>query len=61
MYVYRLILILVLAIYYFSPAIFSWWLAKNEVWYQPFLLWGGVIGAVMLLHLSLKNKEPDDF
>lgn len=39
MYIYRLVLILVVGIYLFSPAIMDWWIGVNGAWYRPYLLW----------------------
>jgi hypothetical protein len=39
MYIYRLVLILVVGIYLFSPAIMDWWIDADGVWYRPYLLW----------------------
>ncbi|HHL1025501.1 TPA: hypothetical protein ACQRGM_002046 [Pseudomonas aeruginosa] len=39
MYIYRLVLLLVVGIYLFSPAIMDWWIDPNGAWYRPYLLW----------------------
>ncbi|MGA4816418.1 hypothetical protein ACPA9J_21050 [Pseudomonas aeruginosa] len=35
MYIYRLVLLLVVGIYLFSPAIMDWWIDPNGAWYAP--------------------------
>ncbi len=49
MYIYRLILLLVVGIYLFSPAIMDWWTASNDLWYRPYLLWLLLIVLTFLL------------
>ncbi len=43
MYIYRLVFLLVLAIYIFSPNILDWWTSPENAWYSPFVIWGGLI------------------
>ena len=38
MYIYRLVLLLVVGIYLFSPAIMDWWIDPHGAWYRPYLL-----------------------
>lgn len=49
MHIYRLILLLVIGIYLFSPAIMDWWTANTHPWYRPYLLWLTLIGLTFLL------------
>ena len=35
MYIYRLVLLLVVGIYLFSPTIMDWWIDANGEWYRP--------------------------
>ena len=44
MYIYRLVFLLVLAIYIFSPGITGWWVSPGRAWYQPFGVWFALIG-----------------
>lgn len=39
MYIYRLVLILVVGIYLFSPTIMDWWITPDGAWYRPYMLW----------------------
>lgn len=49
MYIYRLVLILVVGIYLFSPAIMDWWIASDAAWYRPYLLWLVLIVVTFVL------------
>ncbi len=49
MHIYRLILLLVIGIYLFSPAIMEWWTASTDPWYRPYVLWLTLIGLTLLL------------
>lgn len=49
MYIYRLVLILVVGIYLFSPAIMDWWIASDGAWYRPYGLWLILIVVTFIL------------
>ncbi len=49
MYIYRLVLLLVVGIYLFSPAIMDWWISADSSWYRPYLLWLILIVVSLLL------------
>ena len=49
MHIYRLVLLLVVGIYLFSPAIMAWWADAESVWYRPYLLWLILILVTFLL------------
>jgi hypothetical protein len=57
MYIYRLILLLVLSIYLFSPAIMDWWIDHNGSWYRPYILWLILIGLTFTLQ---SPRDADD-
>lgn len=57
MYIYRLVLILVVSIYLFSPAIMQWWTAADSAWYRPYLLWLILIAITFILQ---SQKETDE-
>ena len=57
MYIYRLVLLLVIGIYLFSPAILEWWITFGEQWYQPWILWFILIAACYLLQIRGNNDE----
>lgn len=39
----RLVILLLLLAYIFSPTVFSWILAPNGAWYRPYIVWVVVI------------------
>lgn len=49
MHIHRLVLILVVGIFLFSPAIMDWWIASTNSWYRPYLLWLLLIIATFIL------------
>jgi xanthine/uracil permease len=49
MHIYRLILLLVIGTYLFSPAIMDWWTASTDPWYRPYLLWLALITLTFVL------------
>ncbi len=57
MYIYRLVLLLVVGIYLFSPAIMEWWIEMPTLWYRPYLLWIGLIIVGYILH---RQRGADD-
>ena len=58
MYIYRLVFLLVLAIYVFSPNILSWWTGPGNAWYSPFIFWGGLIVIGFWLEW---RRDPNEF
>ena len=57
MYIYRLVLLLVIGIYLFSPAIMDWWIEPQGAWYRPYVLWLILIIAGILLQ---SPKDADE-
>ncbi len=57
MYIYRLVLILVVGIYLFSPAIMEWRTAAGSVWYRPYLLWLILIVVTFILQSQQDADE----
>lgn len=58
MYIYRLVFLLVLGIYIFSPIIVDWWVAPDSVWYRPYVIWALIIGVSMWLET---HRGPNEF
>jgi hypothetical protein len=58
MYIYRLVLILVVGIYLFSPAIMEWWTVPDSAWYQPYVLWLILIVVTFVLQ---SQHDADEF
>jgi hypothetical protein len=57
MYIYRLVLLLVVGIYLFSPAIMDWWIYANDDWYRPYLLWLILIVVTFILQ---SQRDADE-
>lgn len=57
MYIYRLVLLLVIGIYLFSPAIMDWWIQPDDAWYRPYVLWLILVIAGILLQ---SPKDADE-
>ncbi|MDB2384565.1 hypothetical protein N9V90_01840 [Endozoicomonas sp.] len=57
MYIYRLVLLLIIGIYLFSPAIMNWWIHFGERWYQPWVLW--LILVIIAFVLQPRGKADD--
>src|SRR5690606_28031434 len=57
MYIYRLVLLLVIGIYLFSPAIMDWWIEPTRAWYRPHVLSLILIIAGMLLQSPRDTDE----
>ena len=54
MYIYRLVLLLVIGIYLFSPAIMDWWIEPQGAWYRPYVLW------LILIITGIVLQSPKD-
>lgn len=57
MYIYRLVFLLVLAIYIFSPNIMNWWIEPGSAWYRPFLIWLALVGLALWLEI---RRDPNE-
>lgn len=57
MYIYRLVLLLVVGIYLFSPAIMDWWIEPTGAWYRPYLLWLILIVVTFILQ---SQRDADE-
>jgi hypothetical protein len=57
MYIYRLVLLLVVGIYLFSPAIMDWWIDPTGAWYRPYLLWLILIVVTFILQ---SGRDADE-
>ncbi|WP_200868032.1 hypothetical protein [Pseudomonas syringae] len=57
MYIYRLVLLLVVGIYLFSPAIMDWWIDATGAWYRPYLLWLILIVVTFILQ---SQRDADE-
>ncbi|GGY83414.1 hypothetical protein [Marinobacter zhanjiangensis] len=58
MYIYRLVFLLVLAVYIFSPNILDWWVSPDNAWYSPYLFWSSLIAVGIWLEWQ---RDPNEF
>jgi hypothetical protein len=56
MYVYRLVFLLILAIYLFSPVIMEWWIGPQSAWYRPYLIWAIIIAIAFWLERKTRAQ-----
>lgn len=54
----RLVILLLLVAYIFSPTLFSWVLNPDGAWYRPYLVWVFVILVAFIM--QIRRKEPHD-
>jgi len=52
MYIYRLVLVLVIGVYYFFPVIVNWWMLQRSNWYQIYILWLILIMVIFILQFT---------
>ena len=57
MYLYRLVFLLILAIYVFSPVIMDWWIDPGSTWYRPYLIWFVIIVLAIWLEQRRDKHE----
>lgn len=57
MYLYRLVFLLILAIYVFSPVIMDWWIDPGSSWYRPYLIWFTIIVLAVWLEQRRDKHE----
>lgn len=55
----RLVIILLLVAYIFSPSLFSWILDPQGAWYRPFIVWVVVILIAFALQTRRKRRYQD--
>ena len=58
MYINRMLLLALVILYVFAPAMTDWVGASETQWYRPHLLWLGVIAAVSLMMQQRFRDEP---
>lgn len=44
MYTDRLLIFFILGAYLLSPSLLKWWTGSQPGWYQPYVIWGLLIG-----------------
>ncbi|MCE2027063.1 hypothetical protein [Sessilibacter corallicola] len=55
---HRLLILLLLVLTSFSPALFSWVLSEQGTWYRPFIVWSFVI---LIAYLLQRERIRRDF
>ena len=53
---HRLLLLILLVAYIFTPTLFNWMIAPNGTWYRPFIIW--LIIIVIAFTLQKHQKSP---
>ncbi len=53
---HRLLLLILLVAYIFTPTIFNWMIASSGAWYRPFIFWLMIIFVAFSLHKYNKTS-----
>jgi len=56
---HRLVILLLLVAYIFSPSLFNWIINPEGAWYRPYIVWVAVI--VIAFIMELRRKKYHDF
>ncbi|HWV15074.1 MAG TPA: hypothetical protein VN030_06545 [Cellvibrio sp.] len=56
----RLVILLLLIAYLFSPSLFTWIISPNGVWYRPYIFWIGVVIVTFAFQMSRKKPHKLD-
>ena len=51
----RLVILLLLIAYIFSPTLFTWMINPEGAWYRPYIIWVVVIVIAFLMQLRKKT------
>ncbi len=54
----RLVILLLLIGYIFSPTLFTWIINPEGAWYRPYIIWMLVIAIAFVM--QLRRKKPQD-
>ena len=55
----RLIILLLLIAYLFSPSLFTWIISPSGAWYRPYIFWMGLILVTFIF--QWQRKKPHNF
>jgi hypothetical protein len=58
MHINPTLLLLMAAIFVFSPTIQQWITSGGTAWYRPYIVWSLVI---LYVYMSQRGKKPDEF
>lgn len=56
----RLIILLLLVAYIFSPSLFNWIINPEGAWYRPYVVWVIVIVIAFVMQIRRKNYHEFD-
>lgn len=56
----RLVILLLLIAYLFSPSLFTWIISPNGSWYRPYLVWIAVVFVTFIFQWRRKKTSPSD-
>lgn len=56
----RLVILLLLIAYIFSPTLFNWIINPDGVWYRPYIVWVVVIAIAFIMQVRRKNFHEFD-
>lgn len=56
----RLVILLLLVAYIFSPSLFNWIINPEGAWYRPFIVWVVVIVIAFVMQIRRKNYHEFD-
>ncbi|GAB1264696.1 hypothetical protein [Aurantivibrio infirmus] len=51
----RPLILLLLALYIFSPTLFTWMIDPNGAWYRPYLIW--VVAIIVAYYIQTRQKN----
>jgi len=56
----RLVILLLLIAYIFSPTLFNWIINPDGAWYRPYIVWVVVIVIAFIMQIRRKNYHELD-
>lgn len=56
----RLVILLLLIAYIFSPTLFNWIINPEGAWYRPYIVWMVVIVIAFIMQIRRKNFHEFD-
>lgn len=56
----RLVILLLLIAYIFSPTLFNWIINPDGAWYRPYIVWMVVIVTAFIMQIRRKNFHEFD-
>lgn len=59
MYISRSVLLLILAVYVFSPTAFGWMIDPGGAWYRPYLIWAAIVLTSFALQFRRQNGDEE--